>query len=224
MVDDLRVQGQEPSKNARVAVVVAHHDDETLWAGGLLLSHHEWSPFIVTLCRGEDPDRAPKFFKALACLDAKGTMGSLDDGPDQFPLSSRHVEDAILTLLPRVEFDLLLTHAPQGEYTWHRRHGEVSRAVRELWREGRLQARALWQFAYEDGRGDHAPQPRQDASFQLSLPDEVWNQKYGIITAIYGFDENSWEVRATTRVEAFNCFAEPGSMPPVAEDGRALTP
>ena len=34
-----------------ILVVSAHPDDETLWAGGLLLSHPEWEPFIVTLCR-----------------------------------------------------------------------------------------------------------------------------------------------------------------------------
>jgi LmbE family N-acetylglucosaminyl deacetylase len=207
-----------------VAVIVAHPDDETLWAGGLLLSHPDWSPFVVTLCRGEDPDRAPKFFKALERLGAKGAMGKLDDGPDQFPLSSEHVEDTILSLLPRLEFDILLTHAPQGEYTWHRRHGEVSRAVQELWRDGRIQARALWEFAYEDGGGTHTPRPQKGASLQLALSDAVWQQKYGIITNLYGFDEDSWEARAAARTEAFRCFTEPGAMPPVAEDGQTLTP
>jgi len=217
-------QGQVLGKTSRVAVVVAHPDDETLWAGGLLLSHPEWSPFILTLCRGEDPDRAPRFVRALECLGAKGAMGNLDDGPDQFPLSTEHMEAAILSLLPRLEFDILLTHAPQGEYTWHRRHGEVSRAVQELWRDGRIQARALWQFAYEDGGGTYAPRPQKKASFQISLSDAVWHQKYGIINSIYGFDEASWEAMAVTRTEAFNRFAEPESIPPVAEDGQALTP
>jgi LmbE family N-acetylglucosaminyl deacetylase len=215
---------REPGKTARVAVIVAHPDDETLWAGGLLLSHPEWSPFILALSRGEDPDRVPRFVKALECLGAKGAMGNLDDGPDQFPLSSRHVEDAILSLLPRLDFDILLTHAPQGEYTWHRRHGEVSRAAQELWRDGRIHARALWQFAYEDGGGTYAPRPQKDASLHLSLSDAVWQRKFGIITAIYGFSGDSWEARAATRNEAFNCFAEPGSIPPVAENGQALTP
>ena len=32
----------------RVAVIVAHPDDETLWAGGLLLAHPEWTTFIAT--------------------------------------------------------------------------------------------------------------------------------------------------------------------------------
>jgi LmbE family N-acetylglucosaminyl deacetylase len=211
-------------RTARVAVVVAHPDDETLWAGGLLLSHPDWSVFILTLCRGEDPDRAPKFFKVLERLGAKGAMGKLDDGPDQFPLSSEHVEDAILSLLPRTDFDILLTHAPQGEYTWHRRHGEVSRAVQELWRDGRIQARALWQFAYEDGGGTHAPRPQEEASLRLALSDAAWQQKYGILTTLYGFDEGSWEARAASRIEAFRCFTEPDSMPPVAEDGQTLAP
>ena len=223
-MSDIRVHGPEPGKTARVAVIVAHPDDETLWAGGLLLSHPEWSPFIVTLCRGEDPDRAPKFLKAMECLGAKGAMGKLDDGPDQFPLSTEHVEDTILSLLPRLEFDILLTHAPQGEYTWHRRHGEVSRAVQELWRDGRIQAGALWQFAYEDGGGAYAPRPQEEASFQLALSDAVWQQKFEIITTIYGFDEGSWEASAASRTEAFHCFAEPGSIPRVAENGQALSP
>ncbi len=214
----------EPGSTPRVAVIVAHPDDETLWAGGLLLSHPEWSPFIVTLCRGEDPERAPKFFKAVDYLGGTGAMGNLDDGPDQFPLSSKHVEDTILSLLPGTTFDILLTHAPQGEYTWHRRHGEVSRAVQELWRHGQLRVRSLWQFAYEDGGGAYAPRPQPNASFLLSLPGAVWARKYKLISEIYGFEEASWEARAVTRTEAFNCFADPGAIHPVAENGQTLTP
>jgi LmbE family N-acetylglucosaminyl deacetylase len=211
-VNILDEQQQESGRTPQVAVIVAHPDDETLWTGGLLLSHPEWSPFIVTLCRGEDSDRAPKFFKAMECLGAKGAMGNLDDGSDQFPLSSKRVKDAILSLLPSLDFDLLLTHAPQGEYTWHRRHGEVSRAVRELWRDGRLRGRSLWQFAYEDGGGAYAPRPQVDASFLISLPDAIWARKYKIISEVYGFQEASWEASAVTRAEAFDCFAEPGSI------------
>jgi LmbE family N-acetylglucosaminyl deacetylase len=195
-------------------VIVAHPDDETLWAGGLLLSHPEWSPTIVTLCRGDDLDRAPRFRRALACLRAQGAMGTLDDGPDQLPLDTGSVQDAILALLPEREYDLLLTHGPEGEYTWHRRHTEVSLAVRALWRDGRLRARSLWQFAYEDGRGTHAPKPQPGASFELLLPEAVWAQKYGIITGAYGFDAASWEARAATRTEAFHCFKDPAAIAP----------
>jgi LmbE family N-acetylglucosaminyl deacetylase len=211
--------GQE-KRTKRVAVIVAHPDDETLWAGGLLLSHPEWSPFIVALCRGNDPDRAPRFRKALECLGAEGVMGTLDDGPDQFPLSAKRVQEAIMALLPGRDYDILLTHAPQGEYTWHRRHGEVSLAVRELWREGELQARSLWQFAYEDGGGAYAPRPQTDSSLHLPLSVDIWTMKKRIITEVYGFDEASWECRALTQAEAFTCYSEQEIAHPEAEQAR----
>ncbi|GLH69942.1 hypothetical protein GETHPA_14750 [Geothrix rubra] len=207
-----------------VAVVVAHPDDETLWAGGLLLSHPEWSPFIVTLCRGGDPDRSARFRMALARLKAEGAMGGLDDGPDQQPLAARKVQEAILALLPQRPYDLLLTHAPKGEYTRHRRHEEVSRAVRALWRRGAIRARNLWLFAYEDGGHAYPPRPRTDADLQLPLPDALWAQKYSLITEVYGFGEATWEARAVTRQEAFSCFRGPESFPGTEEKGRILSP
>lgn len=192
----------------RVAVVVAHPDDETLWAGGLLLSHPEWSPFVVTLCRGSDPERAPKFLSAVERLNAQGIMGDLDDSPDQAPLAATLVRDTILSLLPGRDFDLLITHAPRGEYTRHRRHEEVSRAVRVLWKRGDLRAGKLWQFAYEDEGGTGSPRPIENADLQFPLSDELWNRKLAIITDVYGFGTDSWETRAVTRGEAFHCFSE----------------
>lgn len=189
-----------------IAVVVAHPDDETLWAGGLLLSHPEWSPFIVSLCRGNDPDRAPKFSKVLALFNAQGIMGDIDDGPDQIPLPDALVQDAILALLPGRDYELLLTHAPNGEYTRHRRHEEVSRAVTALWHGGKLRAKWLLQFAYEDGGGTHAPRPQQGAGIRLPLSDELLARKSSIITDVYGFSAASWEARAVTDTEAFHCF------------------
>lgn len=187
-----------------VAVVVAHPDDETLWAGGLLLSYPQWSPVIVTLCRGGDADRAPKFYKALGYLNAEGTMGDLDDGPEQLPLPARVVEQTISALLPRLDYDLVVTHGPNGEYTRHRRHEEVSRAVHALWRKGRFPAARMLQFAYEDGGRSYLPRPRRNACFHLTLSDELWTRKHGIISRIYGFDAASWEARAVTRIEAFH--------------------
>ena len=82
-----------------VAVIVAHPDDETLWAGGTILSNPLWNCFIICLCRGNDTDRAPKFYEALNVLKADGIMGDLDDGPEQKPLAEGEVESAILKLL-----------------------------------------------------------------------------------------------------------------------------
>ena len=59
---------QEQKKSKSVAIIVAHPDDETLWAGGNILSHATWTCFIVCLCRGNDTDRSSKFYDALKIL------------------------------------------------------------------------------------------------------------------------------------------------------------
>ena len=217
-------QHSELANFNHVLVVVAHPDDETLWAGGLLLSHPEWSPFIVSLCRGQDPDRAPKFRKALERLGAKGAMGNLDDGPEQIPLPAALVQDALLALLPERAFDLLLTHAPEGEYTRHRRHEEVSRAVSDSLRNGSLRARGLWQFAYEDGGGVYSPRPRPDACVRLPLSDTVWTRKHGILTEVYGFAATSWEAQVAPRTEAFNSFRGPEQLDRSHAFARRIAP
>jgi LmbE family N-acetylglucosaminyl deacetylase len=186
-----------------VAVLVAHPDDETLWAGGTLLMQSSWAPFVTTLCRASDVERAPKFFRALARLSAHGAMADLDDGPEQRALADAAVERALLEALPSRKFDRILTHCPLGEYTRHLRHEEVARAVLRLWSSGELRAPELWLFAYEDGAGKHLPQAVDTADVAVELPTGVWLEKRKLITEVYGFPEQSWEARVTPRREAF---------------------
>ncbi len=185
------------------AVIVAHPDDETLWSGGTILMHPESSWTIVTLCRKSDPDRAPRFFRAIKELNATGAMGDLDDGPEQAPLNSREVQDTILDLLPSHKLDLIITHGPAGEYTRHLRHEETGREVLALIESERLFANEVWRFAYEDGGGQYLPRPAEDADLNIKLPDEIWRKKYDIITKIYGFGADSFEAETTPRQEAF---------------------
>ena len=190
----------------RCVVVVAHPDDETLWTGGTMLMHpgRDWT--VMTLCRKSDPDRAPRFFKALERLNAVGVMADLDDGPEQIQLDLRKVQATILELLPSREFDLMITHGLSGEYTRHRRHEETARAVEALRESGALSVKELWMFAYEDGGGNYLPRPIDDADFTIQLPGEIWRKKYDIITNVYGFDPDSFEAKTAPKKEAFWCF------------------
>jgi LmbE family N-acetylglucosaminyl deacetylase len=196
-------------KHKSVAVIVAHPDDETLWAGGTILENPSWNWYILTLCRASDTDRAPKFFKVLNFLGAKGKMGDLDDGPDQYPLYDKDVRECILQLLPDPHYDLIITHDPAGEYTRHLRHEETSRAVINLWCNNKNLTDEIRTFAYEDGKKKYLPKPIKNAYFYYKLPAEIWKKKYQIITEIYGFNINSFEAQTTPHAEAFWQFSDP---------------
>ena len=198
--------------DARAAVVVAHPDDETLWAGGFILEHPAWNWTIVALCRRSDHDRALRFARVLEHYGARGGMRDMDDGPDQAPLEPVEVEREVLGILPLAGYDLILTHGPRGEYTRHLRHEEASRAVSRLWKDGRLTAGEVWMFAYEDGGKQYLPRAIEHADIKLDLPAGVWGEKYRIVTEMYGFTPNSWEAETTPRVEAFWRFSSPNDI------------
>ncbi len=193
----------------KVAILVAHPDDETLWAGGTIMCNPTWQCFIVSLCRVSDTERAQKFFNALKALNSKGIMGDLDDGPDQNVLDEKEVESAIISLLPFEHYDLIISHNPSGEYTRHLRHEEVGKAVIKLWHSGKVSTDELWSFAYEDGNKKYYPRSEKNADIFLTLTEQIWLMKYRLITETYGFEKNSWEAETTPRSESFWKFTDP---------------
>ncbi len=204
MNPEIQVDGWDKNSSIKtVAVIVAHPDDETLWAGGLILSNPSTKWFIVCLSRKSDKERATRFYQALKDLGSDGIMGDLDDGPTQKPLGNNVVEELILELLPSRHYDLIITHNPAGEYTRHLRHEETSNAVMRLWNSNQIISRELWTFAYEDGNKAYYPRPIQSATLYQKLTKQIWFRKYQVITETYGFEPNSWEARTTPQAEAF---------------------
>ena len=198
------------SKASRtVAIIVAHPDDEILWAGGIILNNPQWQYFITCLCRKNDEDRSAKFYKVIKILNAQGIMGNLDDEPEQKPLNAIQVEQKILDLLPNKHFDLIITHSPFGEYTKHLRHEEAGRAVITLWNKGKIATNKLWAFAYEDGNKNYFPKAIENTPYLETLKKGIWNKKYNLITETYGFEKNSWEAKTTPKTEAFWVFNNP---------------
>jgi len=196
------------NESKKVAIVVAHPDDETLWAGGTILSHPNWELFVVSLCRANDSDRAPKFYEVLQLYGAQGLMGNLDDEPEQKPLAAAEVQKQILSLLPIEDFDFVITHNPLGEYTRHKRHEEIGKAVITLWEEGKIATNTLWLFAFEDGNKKYLPRPILKSTLVQSLSKDIWAKKFNIITNTYGFSPDSWEAKTTPKTEAFFEFKE----------------
>lgn len=194
---------QGHKKLRTVAIIVAHPDDETLWAGGTILSHPSWKFFIVCLSRANDAERAARFNNALKILKCEGVMGNLEDGPEQTPLDEKELEQAILELLTPKHFDLIISHDPSGEYTRHIRHEEVSKAVIKLWHAGKIFTSELWTFAYEDSNKEYNPRPIENAAIFRTLTKRIWLRKYSIITEIYGFEKDSFEAETTPRAESF---------------------
>lgn len=201
---------KRPFDFKKIAVIVAHPDDETLWAGGMILINPQCDWTIICLCRGNDPDRAPKFSQALAIYGATGAMGDVDDGPEQKTIPQRDVEAAIQSLLPLFHYDLIVTHSPAGEYTRHKRHEETGRAVFNLWEKNIIDSGELWLFAYEDHDRSVYPQAIPDADRTIDLPEPVRLKKYEIITRAYGFSIDSFEAMTTPDKEAFWCFNKRG--------------
>jgi LmbE family N-acetylglucosaminyl deacetylase len=191
------------------AVIVAHPDDESIWVGGTLLLHPDWKWTVVSLCRGDDSDRAPRFFRVAKAFKARAKIGNMDDGPTQKPLPKSEVQQAIMSLLPEMHFDLIFTHSPYGEYTRHLRHEETSHAVVSLWACGKISADELQMFAYEDGDKSYSPRPIRKAHRLITLPEDIWVKKYRLITDLYGFQPDSFEATAVSREEAFWCFQTP---------------
>jgi LmbE family N-acetylglucosaminyl deacetylase len=196
---------EEDKKQLNTVLIVAHPDDEALWAGGLILLRQAWNWTIVSLCRKNDPDRAPKFLRALERWGATGEMGEMDDGPDQSPLAAGIVQAAVMGLLKERSYDIIITHSPFGEYTRHRRHEETGLAVAGLWTKGDLTAEELWLFAYKDGSAERLPEAIGRAHLILKLDESTWQAKYDTIVNLYGFARDSWEARVTPKREAFWC-------------------
>ncbi|ADY52324.1 LmbE family protein [Pseudopedobacter saltans DSM 12145] len=209
-------------KLKNIAVIVAHPDDETLWAGGTILNHYDWQVFVLSLCRGDDADRAPKFKLALKTLRAKGAMGCLDDGVQQTPLTPYEIQNTILNLLPAKVYDLVITHNPSGEYTYHRRHIEVSEAVINMWKTHQIRSKELWTFAYYDGEKKFYPRANKKAPIRIQLTLPIYDIKYEIINKIYGYPKEGWEACTTPSTEAFWSFKDPEEAVQWLEKGGVL--
>jgi hypothetical protein len=89
-----------------------------------------------------------------------------------------------------------------------------------MWACGEIQSRELWLFAYDDEDGQRLPRAESDADVVVELSDEVWAVKRNLLTQIYGFVPESWEVQTNPRREAFWRLSVPEDAWARLERGR----
>lgn len=109
----------------RIGVVTAHPDDETLWAGGLMITR-PWHAWTVLCATASGPREAE-----LRTLGARHRFEVWSAGlPDERGTDlERQFTEALRCDVDPDAWDLLLTHGPSGEYG-HPHHIAVHRAVR----------------------------------------------------------------------------------------------
>jgi len=186
----------------KALVIVAHPDDETIWMGGKIIHEKNWDWTIVSLCRKDDLDRKPKFFKICKELNARAFISDLDDEHSEKKIES--LDEVIKRLEPIVhdkKFDIVFTHGEDGEYG-HNRHVEVSEAVKKMFEEGLLDCVELHEFDYAVSEEPFMCEPNVDAEIIFELSEQEFAKKKYLITEVYGFDKNSFEYLSCSAIES----------------------
>jgi LmbE family N-acetylglucosaminyl deacetylase len=193
----------------KVLVVVAHPDDETIWMGGTIIRNNAWDWTISSLCRGEDPDRSPKFRRVCALYGAQAIINNLEDDALE-PLEMDELTKTIKKDLPSLSYDYIFTHGENGEYG-HIRHRETHQAVKKMVESGELKCKKLYFFSYHLGT-DTVPKtpglnvaiPNKNSDKILLLKMDEFKRKKEIIQKEYGFEAESFETLSCNKEETFH--------------------
>lgn len=184
----------------KVLVAVAHPDDETIWMGNMLLKNRgKWDTTIVSLCRKDDPDRAPKFRKVCGLYNAKSAMSDLEDEK----LNAISLDETVRRLkeIAGKSYDMIFTHGKNGEYG-HIRHKEVHNAVNLMLREKSISCQKAFNFSYER-KGKYA-YPKRNSEIFIDFGEKMLEEKKRIIRQVYGFGKNGFEDICCRQAEAFD--------------------
>ena len=194
----------------RAVIIVAHPDDEVIWSGGLILRHPQWEWTVLSLCRADDADRRPKFERVCSVLGATGIVSDLDDSATLKAIDPEvEIGGRVLAHLGGRDWDLCLTHGPNGEYG-HERHKQVHRVVKMLVEREQLRCRRLWTFAYDYSAEAGACLPADWADRTLALSPQELGEKKRIVREEYGYPEDGFELRACISPECFARLKDPG--------------
>jgi LmbE family N-acetylglucosaminyl deacetylase len=204
---------EEKKDKKEILVIVAHPDDETIWVGGTLLKHKEKGDSnvtIISLCRKNDADRAPKFKRACEILGAEKENCHISDLDDlekgHFKkISIQEIINRILDITKDKEYDILYTHGENGEYK-HRRHINVHNAVNEMLKKKSLSAKEVFYFSCRKRQNDFQGYAiyNSNADKLIRLEKPYLKMKKKLIQEIYGYQKGGFEEQSCKGIESFD--------------------
>jgi hypothetical protein len=189
----------------RGAVIIGYPCDESLWCGGTVLLHSDCTWIIFAAYCKEGTEQAEKFRKAVSRLNAnaKPVVGGLENPEKLEDIKVGKLQYILDTTLPSARFDIILTHSLWGEYCQEKGTDKIARAVTGMTDTGQLSTKQVWMLAYEDRQGQTLPKPTLEADKVMHLPEGTLEDKRSIITDVYGYPEDSVQVKAASKREAF---------------------
>ena len=134
------------------AIVVAHPDDEALFAAGAIIRYPKDWVIVCCTIPHRDPERRFNFKRSCKVLGASHYQLPHHERAGPIPI------DQLEYILE--DRDLIITHGSRGEYG-HVQHKEVHKSLR-----AKYQDRLVW-FSYGD----------PETSFTISLTDDEWAKK-----------------------------------------------
>ena len=141
-----KIKIRSSSKTIINLIIVAHPDDESIFAGNEILNN---TYYIVCITNGNNPIRKKEFEKMLIATNNTGTLLSYPDKTNgernDWSTISNEIEKDLSAIIASNKWDKIVTHNPQGEYG-HIQHKRTNELVTNVVKQQNLQEK-LYYFA-----------------------------------------------------------------------------
>lgn len=194
MIFQLSSKGKFGKKRMNAVVFCAHPDDETIFMGGTILNHPDWSWDIYCFTytdysmRGRELKKAIDRFRSFGVKRINFNMLGFRDSKDPLVLRDdfRSYGLALKEIGKKRKFDVIFTHNKKGDYG-HPQHIMVQKAVRKEFEENN----SIWEFICL-GAEKVVPAPILENLTLVQLDQKSLEQKLKVFES-YSSQMSTWK-------------------------------